>query len=301
MLVVDTSELKRPTQRRLHAAWREVHGQKVLATPMVASELAPLSADSLGTGDPSVAETLLETRAGSLTPRRKSELDQQAWWAQMWRDPESPYRIVPLTAEQASLAERVCEQIDPRCFPNTDPDDIPDLADARIIAESLAVDAKMLLTSNLQSIDHVEVNRWAVDNGEAYGFKPERVLFQADVTLIEWTTEPDKLDRWIQAGLLACWPGRDEADARDIIESTLTTIGSMMRGTGGKLPMAGGRLLNGLKKHDDPIGLVERTRELLPSATVDSDRTHPSYPHRPGSGQLPGGGNRAEPSTGIAH
>jgi len=32
MHVVDTSELKRPTQRKLHAAWRELHGRQVLAT-----------------------------------------------------------------------------------------------------------------------------------------------------------------------------------------------------------------------------------------------------------------------------
>ena len=30
MLLVDTSELKRPTQRKLHAAWHELHGRQVV-------------------------------------------------------------------------------------------------------------------------------------------------------------------------------------------------------------------------------------------------------------------------------
>ncbi len=45
MTVVDTTELGRPTQRKLHAAWRELHGKQVLAPPAVARELAPLGAD----------------------------------------------------------------------------------------------------------------------------------------------------------------------------------------------------------------------------------------------------------------
>ena len=45
--LVDTSELKRPTQRKLHAAWCELQREQVLATPGVADELAPLAANVL--------------------------------------------------------------------------------------------------------------------------------------------------------------------------------------------------------------------------------------------------------------
>ncbi len=55
MLLVDTSELKRPTQRKLHAAWHELHGRRVLASPTVADELAPFATDTLGTTAPSAA------------------------------------------------------------------------------------------------------------------------------------------------------------------------------------------------------------------------------------------------------
>ena len=134
MLLVDTSELKRPTQRKLHAAWHELHGRRVLASPTVADELAPFATDTLGTTAPSAAERRLEAQAGSLSRTRENELKQQAWWAAMWRDSTSPYRIVSLTPDQEALAERIRTEIDMRCFPTTDPIDIPDLNDAKIEA-----------------------------------------------------------------------------------------------------------------------------------------------------------------------
>lgn len=78
MLLVDTSELKRPTQRKLHAAWHELHGRQVLASPTVADELAPFATDTLGTTAPSGAERRLEAQAGTLSRRREHELQQQA-------------------------------------------------------------------------------------------------------------------------------------------------------------------------------------------------------------------------------
>ena len=88
MLVVDTSELKRPTQRKLHAAWQELHGREVLATPTVATELAPLGAIS-AQKNVSVAEQQLETRVADLSAKRANDLRQQVWWARMWRDPRA--------------------------------------------------------------------------------------------------------------------------------------------------------------------------------------------------------------------
>ena len=83
----------------------------------------------------------------------------------MWADGKSPYRIVTLTPEQEELAERIRTVIDPACFPNTDPEDVPDLGDAAVVSGNMALGAKLLLTSDLRSIDHIEVNRWTVEHG----------------------------------------------------------------------------------------------------------------------------------------
>ena len=277
MILVDTSELKRPTQRKLHAAWCELHGRQVLAPPSVARELAPLAADTIWTGTKSAAETLLELDNANVPVERRAELRQQAWWAQVWRNTSSPYGIVQLTTEQQALASRLINKIDARCFPTTDPDDIGDHTDARIVCESMALGAKMLLTSNMRTIDHIEVNRWATENGSRLGFKAQPVLYQADATLTHWTSKPAEMEQWIQAAFLACWPHDDAASAKEVIQGTLKGISAMARGSGGKLTMTSERLINGLENHPDPISLVERTRERLPSQTIQTDRIHPSY------------------------
>ena len=59
MIVVDTSELMRPTQRKLHAAWWELQGQPVRSTITVARELAAEAAHVAEFGGESSAERLL--------------------------------------------------------------------------------------------------------------------------------------------------------------------------------------------------------------------------------------------------
>ena len=45
----------------------------------------------------------------------------------------------------------------------------------------------MLLTSNLRSIDHIEVNKWTIKHGAEWGIRPERLLHDADDTFVKWT------------------------------------------------------------------------------------------------------------------
>ena len=51
MILVDTTELMRPTQRKLHAAWQELQGQQVLATPSVAERMRQTTRDALERAD----------------------------------------------------------------------------------------------------------------------------------------------------------------------------------------------------------------------------------------------------------
>jgi hypothetical protein len=44
LILVDTTEVLRPGPRKLHAAWAELDGRKLLMPPTVATELAPLVA-----------------------------------------------------------------------------------------------------------------------------------------------------------------------------------------------------------------------------------------------------------------
>lgn len=53
----------------------------------------------------------------------------------------------------------------------------------------------------------------------------------------------------------------------------------MAAGDEGTLRDTAGQVDNGLTYHHNPEGLVESTRQRLPSATVETNRLHPSHPN----------------------
>ena len=275
MIVVDTTELARHTQRKLHAAWWELQGKQLLATPAVAEELAPLGAPGAARTGTKASDHLAVLIREAQSEERKRRLRVQHWWAGQWEDPQSPYGIANLNAQQEEIRATVLEEIDERCFPGVDTIELH--ADARIVAESMALGAKMLLTSDMRTMDRVRVNEWAKANGNRLGFPAQDVLDPADEPRVQGTRPPSAIEKWLQAGMSACWPAGDDAPATEVVKETLARIDRMRSGSGGKLVNAAGRLINELRAHPDPLGLAEQTRKLLPSATIDSDRGHPTY------------------------
>ena len=292
IILLHTTELLHHLRRKLLSAWWEIHETQTRITPETAWELAPLAAGAAPIKHKSAAETLLETEHANLPDRRKAELAQQTWWARRWRDPGSPYAVVPLNLEQEVLKSKLLHEIDPRCFPSGDADQIAVYPEAVIVCEVIALRAQMLTTASLRTVDRVEINRWAHANADRLGFKKQGAVFSTDTTMAEWTTSPDDLERWIQTGLLACWPADDHAPAGAVIRSTLAEMSAMLNTRDCKLPTAGARLVNGLEHHPDPIGLVEETRRLLPSKTISCERAHPGCsPADPGPAPHPAAAN----------
>ena len=87
LILLDTTELLRVMPRKLHAAWAELSGTKTRMSPAVAGELAPAGVLQSRTTALSVAEDLLRPDAPALDDDRRQQLERQAWWAAMWRDP----------------------------------------------------------------------------------------------------------------------------------------------------------------------------------------------------------------------
>ena len=105
-----------PTPRKLHTALAELEGRQVAVSPTVAAELArdgdrPTLIDGI-----SAAEYALKTKHDELSPEDRDGFERDAWWAQVWRDPDSPYRLVKLTAEESLLAEEIAAAFDRSCF-----------------------------------------------------------------------------------------------------------------------------------------------------------------------------------------
>lgn len=277
MRLFHTSELRHPTARSLHAAWLELQHSNMLLPPAVAEQLAPISAGTIGT-DINLAETLLANHRSTDPMHASRRLAEESWWFTMWRKAESPYTIVHPTAIQEDTVTSLLNDIDPRCFPDCHPDEVRRNPDARIVCETVVLDGWLSLHDDLQVIDRIEINRWASEAGHRQN-RDRLLLYDSDTTLVNSTYTPDEIQRLVQAGLLACWPNDDDAPAGDVLRSTRRQVAAMTHS--GTLRASGQRLLNCLSTHPDPIGLVEDTRELLPSPTVGAERLHPRHHDRP--------------------
>ena len=74
MTLFDTTELRRPTQRKLHAAWWEITGEKMYLTATTATELAPLAAaPTSGPNGLSAAEDELERLGTQMSDERRDQ------------------------------------------------------------------------------------------------------------------------------------------------------------------------------------------------------------------------------------
>ncbi len=94
----------------------------------------------------------------------------------MWREEQSPYRVIELNEEQDRVYRNLLRAIDPGCFRNANAAFVSEHRDTQIICESIAVNATMLMTSNMRSIDRERVNEWAINNGDRLGFAAEPVV-----------------------------------------------------------------------------------------------------------------------------
>ena len=274
LILFDTNELLRAQPRKLHSAWAEIKGRKITVTPTVAKELAPDGYPLDFFGSRSVAEERLTRSTKQLHPKALKQLQRDAWWSKMWRADGTPYNVRTLTVDEQKLADEIERTIHYDCFKEGKPGYIRGHQDTRIIAEALATGGTILLTSNIRSIKHKEVNGWAIKSGEHFGFKPRPVVQDTDAMMLRTTRRPQQTDLWLQAGIIACWPRNDKTTSEKIVQDTIAELEHMLEG---RLPGAGKRLTESLATHRNPNRLVDAVRKRLPSTTISTDREHPAY------------------------
>lgn len=135
----DTMTLSRPTARKLVGCWMGSAGTRTLVLPEVWREL---------TYEPEPARAFGSTQA----------------WQAAAQHPEAPYRWVRLTAEENERAREIRSKFTQACFPQVPHDGIMTHGDAVIVSQALALRTDALVTSDIRSIDHYEINnlieRW---------------------------------------------------------------------------------------------------------------------------------------------
>lgn len=129
----DTGTLIRPTQRKLVTCWMELAGTRALILPRVWEELAyshPASA----------------------------RYNAAAAWRAIAEQPNAPFQWITWTDEHERRAEDIRSRFTQACFPKHASDQIDLNSDAITISQALALDTDVLVTSDVNTIDHYEIN-----------------------------------------------------------------------------------------------------------------------------------------------
>ena len=129
----DTMTLTRPTQRKLVGVWMEQAGYRTVILPQVWAEL---------TYEPDSPRGFTTTLA----------------WQGMARLADAPFHWPTLTDEQNDLSRRIRSRFTEACFPKIPADMIERHSDAIIVSQALALGTDALVTGDIASIDHYEIN-----------------------------------------------------------------------------------------------------------------------------------------------
>ena len=130
----DSNTIGRPTPRKLVIAWMERANLPTMILPEVWDEL---------------------TRVPRSAPAPPAIV--QSWW-RIRELPNAPFAWIELHDDQKAVAAEVLNSFTAACFPRTPVDRIATLSDANIVAEAVAVGAEALVTGDINTIDHYEIN-----------------------------------------------------------------------------------------------------------------------------------------------
>ena len=277
---LDTNRLLLPLQRRLHAAWCELRGETALTVPAAAWEMARelnfSSADRLAESR-SILARHLHSGANDISSRDALHMRIQIWWADAWLSDDSPYDIRFLTPDERDKARLLLDSIDPACFPSIDFEAISIHRDAMIICEALACGGAVLLTSNMESIDEVLVNRWVGEHQHEFDLATDTVVYPVDSTFMKLMREPCEEQAMLNAALGAYWPDNANARPQEVHDACKRGLDTLAKPSS-HLRKTAQHLLNVWRTDPNPVRHLESIRPELPVRTREWEQDHPTYP-----------------------
>ena len=214
----DTNLLSTPTPRRLFTLWMEQAGTGTALLPQVWAEL---------TG---------ENRTDA-SPR--SIAHRSAWLAVIDTEP-SPFEIIRLTTEERERVEDILSAFTLRHFPAlANVADIRHHSDCLVVAQGLACGVDMVVTNNMRSMDHHEINqlvreRWARNEG---------FLVAADDALLGAHPGGESARRMLAMALASVLPTCSQEPGLDGARGLLGELCSRLR-SGLQMPNTAQRLIN---------------------------------------------------------
>jgi len=278
-LTLDTNRLSHPTQRRFNVAWHEMEGQDVRLLPRVAAEAMNrlILPEDLETGRQRLVEDL--ERMGNRRSRNwRTAVRFALWWADELLSPDSPYHLIEMTPEDEEVVDEVCLAIDPHAFPSVRKENLPNNSDTRIIAEALVTGQRMLITSNMRSVLHHDVNSWAERNAQVFGFRHPDILHVQDEVMPRIYSGNEGRRQLLAFALGAFWPERSDPTIERIERALYGLTEAMARGA--QLRETATVIEETWKMEPDPGALLREVRDNLPERMFASERRHPTWAGR---------------------
>ena len=234
-IAFDTNMLAKPTPRRLMTLWLEQADCRTIVLPRVYEEL---TASSLAQRD----------------KRHEGRNIQAETWDRAIQSPDSPYLLVELSDDQKDAAAEFLRRFNLRCFPSlNEVGEIARSPDAEIIAQGLAFGADIIITNNMRSIDHFEVNAIAT----AHFGRNSGLLVTADNAMLSAHPSGEASRHLLVTALASSWP--DHLRPLDMEEAKLVLDGLCARlASGVNMPDTAQRLLNA---HDIDENLEQLLRD----------------------------------------
>ncbi len=217
-IAFDTNCLSRPAARRLYASWREIRGGATLVLPTVADEMTDGLLIQWENPPHSLDAALKRPLPQTAARVRKRALAHQWTWVKHLVSKEGPYQLVRLSDETDAVAYEVLSNLTLECFPTlNDSEEIPSHRDAKILAEALAIGADLLITTNMKSMDHWQINDWIKRNHNRFGLAPKRLVRSGDQALLTSHADASSSRDLLVLGIAACW--RMDAQPQDVEET----------------------------------------------------------------------------------
>ena len=199
----DTCTLTRPTQRRLVTCWMEDAGIHTLMLPQVWRELTSAHPAS-------------------------SQFSAAQAWHRIRKMPDAPFRWVKWTDDLELAAEEIREHFTQACFPGIAADQMHSHGDAAIVSQALAMGTDILVTSDVSTIDHYEINTVAEKAlGRNAGF-----VSTLDDALQSAFPSGEAAERMLIIALATIAPKLDEAWTLDQAYNDLNDLRKAMHGAG---------------------------------------------------------------------
>ena len=240
--------------------------------PTVARELMPdLDVRRLARSVHETAARLGDGRE-EFEPFDRSLLERQVWWGRLFLDPDSQYEIVSLTRDQHRMALAVRSSLSASCFPRLRQREVPFDPDAAIIAEALAAGYDLLITANMRSIDHWEVNEWVRRHHNSFGLRNRPILFDSDLAVLDLHRGEKGVRDLTKTAIAAAWGDDRNADVETVDRDFRKYVEVLEEAD---LAQSALRAFHRWERETEPERLIEEIRSTLALRTRTAEGSLP--------------------------